>query len=94
MRIGSAVGASSVNGEVMQKSRTSNMVFGVARLIAELSGILPLLAGDVIFTGTPAGIGATRKPPRFLRPGDLLETHVEGIGTLRNRLVADKENAA
>ncbi len=78
----------SVNDEVMQKSRTSDMVFSVQRLIAELSAILPLLPGDVIFTGTPAGIGATRKPPRFLQPGDVLTTYVEGIGTLRNRCVA------
>jgi 2,4-diketo-3-deoxy-L-fuconate hydrolase len=82
-----------VNGEVMQKSRTSDMVFGVPRLIAELSAILPLLPGDVVFTGTPAGIGATRKPPRFLQPGDVLETWIEGIGSLRNRLVEDKEAA-
>jgi 2-keto-4-pentenoate hydratase/2-oxohepta-3-ene-1,7-dioic acid hydratase in catechol pathway len=78
----------SVNGEVMQRSRTSGMVFGVPRLVAELSAILPLLPGDVIFTGTPAGIGATRKPPRFLQPGDVLESHIEGIGTMRNRCVA------
>ena len=78
----------SVNDEVMQKSRTSDMVFSVRRLIAELSAILPLLPGDVIFTGTPAGIGATRKPPRFLKPGDVLTTYIEGIGRLRNRCVA------
>jgi len=78
----------SVNGEVVQKSRTSDMVFSVARLIAELSAVLPLLPGDVIFTGTPAGIGATRQPPRFLQPGDVLTSYIEGIGTLRNRLVA------
>jgi 2-keto-4-pentenoate hydratase/2-oxohepta-3-ene-1,7-dioic acid hydratase in catechol pathway len=53
----------SVDGEVVQQSRTSDMVFGVPRLIAELSAVLPLLPGDIIFTGTPAGIGATRKPP-------------------------------
>jgi 2,4-diketo-3-deoxy-L-fuconate hydrolase len=78
----------SVNGEQVQKSRTSDMVFSVSRLIAELSAILPLLPGDVVFTGTPAGIGATRKPPRFLQPGDVLTSYIEGIGTLRNRLVA------
>jgi 2-keto-4-pentenoate hydratase/2-oxohepta-3-ene-1,7-dioic acid hydratase in catechol pathway len=72
----------------MQKSRTSDMVFGVPRLIAELSAILPLLPGDVIFTGTPAGIGATRKPPRFLQPGDVLTSEIEGIGKLTNRCVA------
>lgn len=80
--------ACSLNGEVMQKSRTSDMVFGVPRLIAELSAILPLLPGDVIFTGTPAGIGATRKPPRFLQPGDVLTSEIEGIGKLTNRCVA------
>jgi 2-keto-4-pentenoate hydratase/2-oxohepta-3-ene-1,7-dioic acid hydratase in catechol pathway len=78
----------SLNGEVMQNSRTSDMVFGVARLIAELSAILPLLPGDVIFTGTPAGVGATRKPPRFLQPGDVLHSEIEGIGKLTNRFVA------
>jgi 2-keto-4-pentenoate hydratase/2-oxohepta-3-ene-1,7-dioic acid hydratase in catechol pathway len=64
------------------------MVFGVPRLIAELAAVLPLLPGDVIFTGTPAGIGATRKPPRFLRPGDVVESAIEGIGTIRNRCIA------
>jgi 2-keto-4-pentenoate hydratase/2-oxohepta-3-ene-1,7-dioic acid hydratase in catechol pathway len=78
----------SINGETVQKSRTSEMVFGVPRLIAELSAILPLLPGDVIFTGTPAGIGATRKPPRFLKPGDVVESTIEGVGTIRNRCVA------
>jgi 2,4-diketo-3-deoxy-L-fuconate hydrolase len=80
----------SVNGEIVQKGRTSDMVFGVPRLIAELSAILPLLPGDVIFTGTPAGVGATRKPPRFLKPGDVVESTIEGIGTIRNRCVAMK----
>jgi 2,4-didehydro-3-deoxy-L-rhamnonate hydrolase len=76
-----------VNGEVMQQSRTSGMVFGVSRLVAELSAVLPLLPGDVIFTGTPAGIGATRKPPRFLQAGDVVESAIEGIGTLRNHCI-------
>jgi len=78
----------SVNGEVMQQSRTADMVFSVPQLVAELSAILPLLPGDVIFTGTPAGVGGTRQPPRFLQPGDVLTSHIEGIGTLRNRCVA------
>lgn len=77
-----------VNGEVMQRGRTSDMVFAVPRLVAELSAILPLLPGDVIFTGTPAGIGATRKPPRFLAPGDVIESTIEHVGTLRNRCVS------
>ncbi len=78
----------SVNGEVMQKSRTADMVFGVPRLIAELSAILPLLPGDVIFTGTPGGIGGTRQPPQFLQACDVVTSHIEGIGILRNRCVA------
>jgi 2-keto-4-pentenoate hydratase/2-oxohepta-3-ene-1,7-dioic acid hydratase in catechol pathway len=77
-----------IDGETVQKSRTSDMVFSVPRLVAELSAVLPLLPGDVIFTGTPAGIGATRKPPRFLKAGEMLTSYVEGIGTLRNRLAA------
>jgi 2-keto-4-pentenoate hydratase/2-oxohepta-3-ene-1,7-dioic acid hydratase in catechol pathway len=77
----------SVDGEVVQAARTSDLIFGVPRLIAELSGVLPLLPGDVIFTGTPDGIGATRQPPRFLHAGQVLESWIEGIGTMRNRCV-------
>jgi 2,4-didehydro-3-deoxy-L-rhamnonate hydrolase len=77
----------SVDGEKLQDARTSDLVFSVPRLVAELSAVLPLLPGDVIFTGTPAGIGATRQPPRFLQPGQLLESWVEGVGTIRNRCV-------
>ena len=76
-----------VNGETVQKSRTSDMVFSVPKLIAELSSILPLLPGDVIFTGTPEGVGVARNPPRFLAAGDLVECEIEGIGALRNRCV-------
>ena len=78
----------SIDGVTVQSSRTSELVFGVPRLIAELSAVLPLLPGDVIFTGTPSGIGATAKPPRFLQPGEVLESWIEGIGTIRNRCVA------
>jgi 2,4-diketo-3-deoxy-L-fuconate hydrolase len=77
----------SVDGETVQDARTSDLIFTVPRLIAELSAILPLLPGDVIFTGTPAGVGATRQPPRFLHPGQVLETWIEGIGTIRNLCV-------
>ena len=56
-------------------------------LVAELSAVLPLLPGDVIFTGTPAGVGATRQPARFLATGSVLESWIEGIGTIRNRFV-------
>ncbi len=81
-----AIGCS-VDGEVVQDSRTSHLIFSVPRLVAELSAVLPLLPGDIIFTGTPAGIGATRKPPRFLAPGHVLESWVEGIGTMRNACI-------
>ena len=77
----------SVDGERVQDARTSDLIFSVPSVIAELSAVLPLLPGDVIFTGTPAGVGATRQPPRFLQSGQVLESWVEGIGTIRNRVV-------
>ena len=77
----------SINGEVMQDGRTSDMVYNVPRLIEELSAVVPLLPGDVIFTGTPAGVGWVRQPPRFLRPGDVLESTIEQIGTIRNTMI-------
>ncbi|MFI5040874.1 MAG: fumarylacetoacetate hydrolase family protein [Acidimicrobiales bacterium] len=77
----------SVNGEKMQDARTSDLIFSVSRLVAELSAVVPMLPGDVLFTGTPAGVGIVRQPPRFLRPGDVLESWIEGIGTIRNHCV-------
>jgi 2-keto-4-pentenoate hydratase/2-oxohepta-3-ene-1,7-dioic acid hydratase in catechol pathway len=74
----------SVDGEDVQSDRTSGMLFSVPKLIAELSDVLPLLPGDIIFTGTPSGIGITRQPPKLLRPGQVLESWIEGIGTMRN----------
>jgi 2-keto-4-pentenoate hydratase/2-oxohepta-3-ene-1,7-dioic acid hydratase in catechol pathway len=73
-----------LNGEVMQDARTSSMLFGIPRLVAELSRGTTLLAGTVILTGTPAGVGAARTPPRFLREGDVVEVEIERVGTLRN----------
>jgi 2,4-diketo-3-deoxy-L-fuconate hydrolase len=77
-----------LNGEQMQQSRTSQLVFPVPELVARLSAVLPLLPGDVVFTGTPAGVGGTRRPPRFLQPGDELVSHVEGIGEMHHRFIA------
>ena len=77
-----------VNGEQVQQSRTSELVFDVPHLVAELSAIVTLLPGDVIFTGTPAGVGVTRTPPRFLHPGDVITSTIEGIGTLTTRCVS------
>ena len=77
-----------INGEEMQKSRTSHMITSVPRLVATLSAVARLLPGDVIFTGTPAGVGLGRSPQRWLAPGDELVSYVEGIGELRQRFVA------
>jgi 2,4-didehydro-3-deoxy-L-rhamnonate hydrolase len=76
-----------LNGEVMQDARTTDMVFDVAQVIAALSAVTPLLPGDLIFTGTAAGVGTFRQPPVYLRPGDLLESVIEPLGALRNRCV-------
>jgi 2-keto-4-pentenoate hydratase/2-oxohepta-3-ene-1,7-dioic acid hydratase in catechol pathway len=81
----------SIDGETVQDDRTSGLVFGVSRLIADLSAVVPLLPGDLIFTGTPAGVGATRQPPRFLQAGQVLESWIEGIGTIRNPIVGQEQ---
>jgi 2-keto-4-pentenoate hydratase/2-oxohepta-3-ene-1,7-dioic acid hydratase in catechol pathway len=78
----------SINGEDVQKSRTSNLIAGVPKVIATLSETVPLLPGDVIFTGTPAGVGMARDPQRWLAPGDELVTYIEGIGEMRQTCVA------
>ncbi len=77
----------SVDGETVQSSRTGELIFGVPRLVAELSSVLPLLPGDVIFTGTPSGVGMARTPPRWLSAGNVLESWIEGIGRIRNTCV-------
>ncbi len=74
--------------EVLQLGRTSQLIFSVSELVAKLSAICPLLPGDIIFTGTPSGVGGARNPKRFLPPGGVLTSHVEGLGELRNELVA------
>src|SRR6478736_3321525 len=82
-----------VNGEEMQKSRTSDLIFDADALIHMLSSITPLLPGDLIFTGTPSGVGGTRTPPRFLCPGDELVSTIEGVGTISTHLVAKEHSA-
>jgi 2-keto-4-pentenoate hydratase/2-oxohepta-3-ene-1,7-dioic acid hydratase in catechol pathway len=77
----------SVNGEVVQRARTSDLILSVASLIERLSAILPLNPGDIIFTGTPSGVGHARSPKRYLAPGDVLETWISDIGRLRNTFV-------
>ena len=77
--------ACSVNGERMQADRTSSMIFSVPETVARLSAICPLLPGDLIFTGTPAGVGNRMDPPRYLQPGDELVSTIEGIGSITTR---------
>jgi 2-keto-4-pentenoate hydratase/2-oxohepta-3-ene-1,7-dioic acid hydratase in catechol pathway len=74
-----------VNGEQMQHDRTSSMLFSVSETVARLSAICPLLPGDLIFTGTPAGVGNRMDPPRYLRSGDELVSTIEGIGSITTR---------
>lgn len=78
-----------VNGEVMQDDRTSGLIFDVPALVEFISSICTLRAGDLCLTGTPAGVGVTRTPPRFLQDGDVVETEIEGLGSMRNRCVAE-----
>lgn len=84
----------SLTGEEMQRDRTSGMVFAVPSLVAWLSHITPLFPGDLIFTGTPSGIGMSRTPARFLQPGDELVSRIGGIGTMRQRIVGHYDSPA
>lgn len=77
-----------VNGETVQQGRTAEFLFNVPALIEGLSRVAPLLPGDIIFCGTPAGVGIGRTPPRFLQPGDELVSRVAGVGELRQRFTA------
>jgi 2-keto-4-pentenoate hydratase/2-oxohepta-3-ene-1,7-dioic acid hydratase in catechol pathway len=79
----------SLDGEVMQRARTKELIFPVPRLIAALSQHLALYPGDVVFTGTPDGVGFGRKPQRFIQPGQRLDSWVDGIGELHQTFVAD-----
>lgn len=77
-----------INGEVLQSSNTSNLIFSVNELIADLTSFMTLEPGDIISTGTPSGVGSARKPPRWLRAGDVVAVTIEGLGTLTNPVVA------
>jgi 2-keto-4-pentenoate hydratase/2-oxohepta-3-ene-1,7-dioic acid hydratase in catechol pathway len=76
-----------LNGKTMQDSNTSQLIFKVDEVIAYLSQIFTLEPGDLIFTGTPPGVGMARKPPVWLQPGDIVEVEIDGLGTLRNSVV-------
>lgn len=79
-----------VNGKVLQDSNTREMIFDVRTLVYEAARAMTLLPGDIIVTGTPAGVGFVRKPPVFLKAGDLCEIEIEGIGTLANRVKKER----
>jgi 2-keto-4-pentenoate hydratase/2-oxohepta-3-ene-1,7-dioic acid hydratase in catechol pathway len=76
------------NGETVQRGHTRDMVFPVRDLIAHLSSVCPLYPGDLVFTGTPPGVGMGRTPPTYLAAGDVVESRIEGLGTMRHRMVA------
>jgi acylpyruvate hydrolase len=78
-----------LNGQVMQSASTSDLIFDVATLVSTISEAMTLAPGDIIVTGTPAGVGGMRKPQVFMKPGDVCEVEVEGIGLLRNPIVAE-----
>lgn len=78
-----------LNGDVMQDSNTEHLIFTLEFLISHISKFVTLMPGDLIFTGTPPGVGAGRKPPLFLKAGDKLEVEIEGLGVLQNSVVAD-----
>lgn len=78
-----------LNGQTMQDSNTRELIFGVDELVAYLSQLITLEPGDLIFTGTPPGVGMARKPPVFLKPGDTTEVEIAGLGVLKNPVEAD-----
>src|SRR5204862_3316641 len=77
-----------LNGETMQDSNTSNQIFGVREVVAFVSQAITLVPGDLIITGTPAGVGAFRKPPVWLQPGDEITIEIDGIGSITNPVIA------
>jgi 2,4-didehydro-3-deoxy-L-rhamnonate hydrolase len=77
-----------VAGERMQDARTNGMIFGVPALVVFLASLCTLEPGDLIFTGTPSGVGAARSPRRYLQPGEEIVSAIEHLGTMRNRCVA------
>jgi 2-keto-4-pentenoate hydratase/2-oxohepta-3-ene-1,7-dioic acid hydratase in catechol pathway len=79
-----------LNGQEVQKSSTDLLIYSVPQIIAFCSDFTPLVAGDVIATGTPEGVGHRRNPPLWMKPGDVLEVEISGIGTLRNRVVDER----
>jgi 2,4-diketo-3-deoxy-L-fuconate hydrolase len=82
-----------VNGRRYQSGNTADMVFGVAQLVSYISRYMTLMPGDIISTGTPAGVGLGQRPPVYLKPGDVVEVGIEGLGRQRQRLVAAQSDS-
>ncbi|MGH9993952.1 MAG: fumarylacetoacetate hydrolase family protein, partial [Nitrososphaeraceae archaeon] len=78
-----------VNGEMRQNSSSMNMVLPIKKIIASLSSVMTIEAGDIISTGTPAGVAMSMKEPRYLKDGDVVEITIERLGTIRNRVTFD-----
>src|SRR5436305_1546240 len=78
-----------LNGQTMQDSNTRQLIFGPAALLAYISQVVTLQPGDLVFTGTPSGVGFVRKPPVFLKAGDVVEVEIDGLGVLRNPVVSE-----
>jgi 2-keto-4-pentenoate hydratase/2-oxohepta-3-ene-1,7-dioic acid hydratase in catechol pathway len=78
-----------INGEVLQQSNTRELIFGIPALIEYLSSVFTLEPGDIVTTGTPAGVGFSKKPPRWLRAGDEMVVRIQRLGELRNPVVAE-----
>lgn len=78
-----------INGEVLQSSNTSHLIFDIPSIISYASALVPLKPGDIIATGTPSGVGFSRNPPVFLKPGDICEVHIERLGVLRNSVALE-----
>ena len=81
---------SRLNGEIMQDGNTDDLIFDIATLVSEISEVMTLEPGDVIITGTPFGVGFVRKPPLFMKAGDICEVEIEGVGILRNSVIDEK----
>jgi 2-keto-4-pentenoate hydratase/2-oxohepta-3-ene-1,7-dioic acid hydratase in catechol pathway len=82
--------ASRLNGKEVQHASTGDLIYDIPTLLAYISAITPLSAGDIIATGTPEGVGSRRTPPLWLKPGDVFEVEITGLGTLRNPVVAEE----
>ncbi len=78
-----------LNGQILQESNTRELIFPIEKLVSYVSDVCTLAVGDLLFTGTPPGVGFARKPPVYLKAGDIVEVEIEGLGTLRNPVVAE-----